>query len=115
MTNNKSAVTPKTVAEGKAEKVVEEKVIPAQTSEEPKTGDQEISEAQSDEKVTIVGRLKSAAEKLKNNRKAILILAGAAVVVGLAVKNNKATAEEPVNETEDSEVDETPDDTTDSL
>lgn len=40
-------------------------------------------------KLTLAKRVKAAAEKLKQNKKALLILGGAAVVVGLTVKNNR--------------------------
>lgn len=71
-------------------------------------------------KLTLMQRAKAAAEKLKQNKKAVLILTGAAVVVGLTVKNNrKAVAVEPLGEAEGpiNGVDEItgPDDSTDSL
>ena len=116
MTNTPKA-TPKTVAEqGKAsndvtdavingestQRVAEKvkKTIPSQTGEST-TDDQEIKDAQSDEKLTLVQRLKSMTEKLKQNKKALLILGGAVVVTGLVVKNNrKPVDEKTTDETE---------------
>jgi hypothetical protein len=53
-------------------------------------------------KLSLVQRAKAAAEKLKKNKKAMLIVAGAAVVVGLTVKNNRkvvtGTVENPYHD-----------------
>lgn len=54
-------------------------------------------------KLSLVQRAKAAAEKLKQNKKAMLIVAGAAVVVGLTVKNNrKAVSVETLDPEDDS-------------
>lgn len=41
------------------------------------------------EKPSLVQRLKAAAEKLKENKKAMVILGASAVIAGLAIKNNR--------------------------
>lgn len=69
-------------------------------------------------KLSLVQRAKAAAEKLKQNKKALAILGGALVVAGLTIKNNRKTTAEP--EVEEDVVEETteipnPDDNTDSL
>lgn len=52
-------------------------------------------------KASLVQRAKQAAEKLKQNKRALAIIAGAAVVAGLAVKNSrKAVSVEPLDEAE---------------
>lgn len=111
--NTTASTTPKDVKEK-----VEEKTVPSQATE-PKTGEKETKDAQSEEKLTLVKRAKAAAEKLKQNKKALLILTGAAVVVGLTIKSNrKAVAVEPLGEAEGpiNGVEGTdPDETTDSL
>lgn len=108
--NTAAAATPKDVKEK-----VEEKTVPAQATAESKVEKQDGEKS----KPTLVQRAKAAAEKLKKNKKALLILTGAAVVVGLTIKNNRkaVTAETAEGETlDDVEVTvENPDDTTDSL
>jgi hypothetical protein len=108
---NTDAATPKDIKEK-----VDEKTVPAQATE-PKVEEQ--TPAADEKKPSLVQRAKAAAEKLKQNKKALLILTGAAVVVGLTIKNNrKAVAVEPLDEAEDSVngVEPTnPDDTTDSI
>lgn len=69
-------------------------------------------------KLSLIQRAKAAAEKLKSNKKAMLFLGGAAVVVGLTIKSSRKAAAESI--VEDDVVEETteidnPDDTTDSL
>lgn len=114
-----ASATPKDVKEK-----VEEKTVPAQAqATEPKVEEQDGEQtpaADEKKKPSLVQRAKVAAEKLKQNKKALLILTGAAVVVGLTIKNNrKAVAAEPLDEVEGpiNGVDEVtgPDDIADSL
>ncbi|QJD49771.1 hypothetical protein SEA_CLUBPENGUIN_47 [Streptomyces phage ClubPenguin] len=114
---NSAAATPKDVKEK-----VEEKTVPAQATAEPKVEQQDGEQtpaADEKKKPSLVQRAKAAAEKLKQNKKALLILTGAAVVVGLTIKNNrKAVAVEPLDEAEgpiNGVESADPDDTTDSL
>lgn len=67
-------------------------------------------------KLTLIQRAKAAAEKLKQNKKALVILGGALVVAGLTIKNNRKTTAEPeVEETAETTEIPNPDDTTDSI
>jgi len=73
-------------------------------------------------KLTLVQRAKAAAEKLKKNKRSQLLLAGAVVCAGIAVKNarynRKAADAEPLDEVEGPVVGVEPvdpDETTDSL
>lgn len=66
-------------------------------------------------KPSLIQRAKTAAEKLTKNRKAMLFLGGAAIVAGLAVKNNRrktVATEETLDDIEDTV--ENPDATDDS-
>lgn len=119
--NTAAAATPKDVKESKAE----ETTVPAQATE-PKTEKKEsisVDDVKVDvkeAKLTVVKRLKSVTEKLAKNKKAMILLGGAAVVAGLAIKNNrKALAGEPLDEEDDTvigvEQPANPDDTTDSV
>lgn len=57
-------------------------------------------------KLSLVQRAKQAAEKLKKNKTAMVLVVGAAVVVGLTIKNNrKAVAVEALDEAEGSVID----------
>lgn len=133
-TAKNSAATPKTVAEGaekqdvtveavavdpKVEKTT--KTVPSQSTGEKETPkDAEAKTEETEWKPSVVQRLKAVAVKLKRNKKAMLIIGGAVVVVGLTIKNNrKAVSVEPLDEAEGPVVgvDETvdPDETTDSL
>jgi hypothetical protein len=131
--SNTPKATPKTVADAtekqdvtveatavdpKVEKTA--KTVPAQATGEDQDGEQTPKTGDETEKLTLVQRAKALAEKLKQNKKAVLILTGAAVVVGLTIKNNrKAVSVEPLDEAEGpvigTEGSENPDDTTDSL
>lgn len=55
-------------------------------------------------KLSLVQRAKQAAEKLKHNKRAMVIVAGAAVVVGLAVKNSRKAVAVEVLDPEDTTV-----------
>lgn len=130
----KNSATPKTVAEAAEKNAVEETTVPAQTTagnsvkDNPKyqavngkyekSNTETTGDAQSEEKLTLVQRVKATAEKLKKNKKAMLIIGGAVVVVGLTIKNSRKTV--AAEATEDDVVEETteianPDDTTDSI
>jgi hypothetical protein len=126
MSNPKNtAATPKTVKETVEAKSGEEAVIPAQTTEvKPGFADgikvEDPKDAQSEEKTTLVKRAKAAAEKLKSNKKAMFFLAGAAVVIGLTIKNNRKAVKVEVVDPEDTSVEGVddvtgPDETDDSL
>lgn len=95
MTNTaKNSVTPKTVSEKASEPKIDETTVPAQaTPTEPKAS----VDAQTDEKTkpSLVQRLKSAAEKLKENKKALAILGASAVIAGLAIKNSRKAVSAP--------------------
>lgn len=106
MTNTakNSAATPKTVTEAAEKNRVDETTVPAQATPE-KTVVEEVKETEptteETEKLTLVQRLKTMAEKLKDNKKAMVILGGVAVIAGLAIKNNlkaaKAVSAEPLD------------------
>lgn len=121
--NTSAAATPKDVKDK-----VEEKTVPAQNTAEhdvkPGIADgiktEETKDAQSEKKVSFVQRFKAVTEKLAKNKKAMILLGGAAVVAGLAIKNNrKALAGEPLDDEDTTvigvEQPTNPDDTPDSV
>lgn len=110
---NTTSATPKDVKES-VEGKVEEKVIPAQSTQKEKAADavEEVCEAG---KLTLLQRAKATAEKLKQNKKALLILTGAAVVVGLTIKNNRKVVAAESQDTEDVTVIDDAPQNTDSL
>jgi signal recognition particle subunit SEC65 len=90
---NTTPATPKTVAEA----VAAEKTVPAQATE-PKVKEDVVQETVAAEKKSVVQRIKAVAEKLKENRGAMIGLGFAAGFVSATVANKRRAAGLKVDE-----------------